>query len=48
MRKEFDQPNSLSKLVIIGNNHLILLDDEIPDWNKLFLKTTFKELKISF
>jgi len=34
MRLEFDQPNSFSKLIIVGNNHLILLEDEIPEWKE--------------
>jgi hypothetical protein len=34
MRKEFQTENSISPLVIVGNNHSILLEDKIPDWIK--------------
>ena len=34
MRREIQTENSISPLVTVGNNHLILLEDEIPDWKE--------------
>jgi len=33
MKKIIQQENSITSLTIIGNDHLIPLDEEIPEWN---------------